>query len=105
MSAERIKLPLKMGHHRPTSEMPLVIFQAVRTSIAEEPHGFVIFQGSPDPCPPPSGSALGLQAIEYRKTRTSLHTSKYAFNLSIALLPWRDGFCVGEDRTTMSLPI
>ena len=30
-----------------------VIFQEIRTSIAKKPFSFVIFQGCPDPCPPP----------------------------------------------------
>ena len=35
-----------------------VFVQEIRTSIAKKPYIFVIFQGGPDPCPPPpSGSA------------------------------------------------
>ena len=30
-----------------------VIFQGISTSIAKEPYIFVIFQGGPDPLPPP----------------------------------------------------
>ena len=59
MRGERIQIPLRAGHHRPASETPFkcclgsfVIFQGIRTSIAEEPYIFVIFQGvsvHPDP--------------------------------------------------------
>ena len=34
-----------------------LIFQGIRTCNARKPYIFVIFQGGPDPLPPPAGSA------------------------------------------------
>ena len=43
----------------PTLNASLVaLCQGIRTSIAQKPYIFVIFQGGPDPLSPPSGSAL-----------------------------------------------
>ena len=64
MRWDTIQIPLKAGHHRPTSETPFkwshgsfVIFNGIRTSIAKKPYIFLIFQGGTDPLPHPSGSA------------------------------------------------
>ena len=58
MRGERIKIPLKMGHHRPAIEMAFrwraddgstlnagLILQGIRISIAKKSYIFVIFQG------------------------------------------------------------
>ena len=65
-------MPLKMGHHWPASETPLIwrfagvpkmahhlmLAKGIQNNIARKPYIFVIFQGVPDPLPPPpSGSA------------------------------------------------
>ena len=63
MRRERIHIPLKAGHHRPTIFMAFrwradggpilnagfgsrfVIFHGIRTSIGKEPYNFVLFRG------------------------------------------------------------
>ena len=52
MRWDRIQIPLKASHHRPTSETPfkwshgsLVILYGIRTSIAKKPYIFLVFQG------------------------------------------------------------
>ena len=74
MMGEMIQIPIKAGHHRPSSRTPFkwrllagrwwpniesllggcVILQGIRTSIVQKPYIFVIFQegGVRTPCPP-----------------------------------------------------
>ena len=65
VAIQRIQIPLKVDHHRTVSETPLtwrcagptlnacLVFQRFWTRIAKKPYICVIFQGGPDPLPPP----------------------------------------------------
>ena len=74
MIGEMIQEPIQDSHTRPANERNLngvslacrwwrnienwlgsfASFQRIRTSIDKEPYSFVIFQGDPDPLPPPT---------------------------------------------------
>ena len=97
MERERIRIPLKAGHHRPARETfrwwadngPTLnagsVFQGIRTSIAEKPYIIVIFQGSPDPLPPPPpgpAHAVSLR-IEQETSRLIVSRKRVRFKTEV----------------------